>query len=678
MTAKLDPNEFTIIPRLRFGALAYPGNVTKATDFCRRIGTAWLMVFEADDHETNLFALPFWEQRFRKLAEIVAELHREGVRVMLNMQVTFGHGGVANTAEACGFRMMRFPDGRSAPSAPCVLDESFQQWAVTKYRLAARAGFDVIFIDDDYRQANHGRREGGCYCDEHLTALAQALRRPVSAQEMDRISRAAELTPEERRTRDAWNRHKREGLEELGRRIVEGIREERPDAHVALMLCGVDSAIHSNMDVPALINLLCSKDPVIIRPPDGGYSGYDHEASAIYGAFHSAHMTGLAAPSALATPDTDNMSRSRFAKCARSYVHEGLRHIGYGVKVFSPAILDSVPTDWDDDGRCQEELVGECARMRELAQLAEKPLWQEKRPYLGVHLPLEMGAVLGEGEIDGTMRGYFEGVSHFLRLGFYLSPSPNTPKVCLAGGQAVKVGFVDRILRRPDTALLLDGEAAWELAKMGHADAIGCRAEPETGYYAYERLKEHEANGRYTGSIIQCRNRVERRDVYRLQARPEALVLSDMRDLEGRRLGDGVTLFEGPCGRIAVVPFSLRSFRGWVLSRRRVQLDWVLTWLAGERPPVFVDGSPDVVSVVHAGNGRMDVWLYNCSYDATGRETRIHVRTPGSARVSRHAVGTGFQEVPEAGLERRKDEIVLRLGDDNRLLFQEVGVYRFA
>lgn len=607
MTVPLDPNAFQIIPRLRYGAVSYPGNVAKLIDFCRRIDTSWVMVFEADDFETNLFALSFWQTRFADLARIVAELQEARIGVMLNMQVTFGHGGVANTHEACGFRMCAFPDGSLAPSAPCVLDEGFRAWAVEKYTLAARAGFDVVFIDDDFRQANQGRRFGGCFCPVHLDALAGETGRTFCAREVEDICNTARRDGEAQRIFEAWQRLKREGLASLGREIVQAVRATLPGAHMAFMIPGISSTMFSNMDLPALVGSICTEDPVVIRPPDGGYTGYDLEGSRVFGAFHSAHVTGLVAPDAASTPDTDNMTRTRFAKPASSYVFEGLRHVGAGIKIFSPAIMESTPTDWDDDPACKEALVAARPKLARLAQLVETPLWKEERPYLGVHFPLSMGQDLSNPEIMRSWDAYVAGVTAIMRLGFYLSPSPRPPRIAMAGAQAVKCGFVDEILRNPATAVLLDAEAAWELCRMGLDHLIGCRVEPETGHYAREVLSDHEANGRYGGSVIQCRNRVEREHVFRIAAADDATVLSEMRDLDDRPLGAGVTLFEGDAGRVAVFPFSFAAMRGWVLARRRVQLDWIMSWLARCKPAVFIDGSPDIVSLVHQADDHTDV-----------------------------------------------------------------------
>lgn len=678
MAVNLEAKELTIIPRLRFGMVAYEGNIPKIINFCRKINTRWIMVFEVDDHETNLFPLPFWKRRFDQLKTIIDAFHQGGISVMFNMQVTFGHGGVSNAAEIIGFRRMKFPDGTFSPYAPCVLDERFQALVLEKYKLAVKAGFDVIFIDDDFRQAGQGRVGGGCFCEVHLDLLKKEVDRPLCAEEINRILHIADPNPEERRIRDAWNRIKREGLTGLGKRIVQEMREVQTDAHSALMICGISSAVYSNMDLAGLVESLCSINPVIIRPPDGGYSGYEHEGSMIFGAFHSAHITGLVAPDAVSTPDTDNMSRSRFGRPAHSYIHEALRHIGYGIKIFSPAILETVPTDWDDDKVCQEELVREFPRLRELAKLVERPLWKEEKPYLRIHFPLEMGGFLSEEEIENTIQSYFYGITYLLRLGFYVSPSKNRPRICIAGAKAVKVSFVEEILQDKQISVLLDGEAAWELCKMGYDSLIGCRVEPECGYYAYEYLKAHDAHGRYADSLIQCRNRVKREDIFRIEADPKAVVLSEIYDLDKRRLGDGVTLFEGRAGRMAIVPFSFRSFRSWVLSRRRVQLDWVFGWLARERPPVFIDGSPDILSLVHCGKSNTDIWLYNCSYDPTGEETRVHVRNcHGLKKVGRFDSQGKFMNVDEGRLERKDDEIILCLGEQEKLRFQELVVYRF-
>ena len=678
MSIALDARAFQIIPRLRYGAVSYPGNVEKIVRFCRRLDTRWIMVFEADDFETNLFPMPFWEQRFDALEKIIAAFHDADISVMLNMQVTFGHGGVANTREACGFRMNTHPDGTTSTSAPCVLDEGFRAWAVEKYRLAARAGFDVIFIDDDFRQANHGRNEGGCFCQTHLDELARRTGARLSAPEVEAVCSTVDRDADQERIFRSWQEIKREGLASLGRDIVSAVHDERADAHMALMIPGIPSAILSNMDLVSLVEACCDKDPIVIRPPDGGYSGYEHEASAFFGAFHSAHVTGMVSPDAVSTPDTDNLTRSRFGKPASSYVLEGLRHVGYGIKIFSPAIMESVPTDWDDDQSFHETFVTERPRLARLAALVERPLWKEPDPYLGIHYPLAMGEHLSNQEISGSWDAYYAAVNAILRLGFYLSPSTRLPAVTLAGAQSVKDDFVQKVLTNPDTSVLLDGEAACEITRMGLEHLIGCRVEPETGHYARELLLDHDANGRYAGSIIQCRNRVERGHIFRVTASEGAAVLSEIRDLDDKRLGDGVALSETGAGRVAVFPFSFQAARAWVLSRRRVQLDRVLTWLAGRKPPVFIQGAGDVVSLVHTFDDYTDLWLYNCGYDPTDANTTVHVRgVHGQSPVARFDGRSDFAPVDEAHLTRREDdEILIRLDGAETLRFMDVAVYR--
>jgi len=117
----------------------------------------------------------------------------------------------------------------------------------------------------------------------------------------------------------------------------------------------------------------------------------------------------------------------------------------------------------------------------------------------------------------------------------------------------------------------------------------------------------------------------------------------------------------------------------WILSRRRVQLDHVQAWLAGRKPPVFIDGGVDIVSVVHASDDRLDLWLYNCGYDPTDAATTVHVRNvrPG-ARVTRFSGETEFTPVDEGRFARADDEILLRLDGAETLRFMEVGVYRIA
>jgi hypothetical protein len=143
---------------------------------------------------------------------------------------TIGHGGVFHKANT------RFPPiinlHGNPENAICPLDEAFKRVVCDGVREIARAGAQVILIDDDFRM---GERSGtvGCFCERHLEAFRARTGLRVTREEVAEKA----FTGPPSQFRDAWLDLTGDSLAQMAREMRQAVDGVDPKIRLGLCAC---------------------------------------------------------------------------------------------------------------------------------------------------------------------------------------------------------------------------------------------------------------------------------------------------------------------------------------------------------------------------------------------------------------------------------------------------------
>lgn len=132
-------------------------------EFCRQSGIDDVQFFinmeEVNDgHLTKEETRPWLEM----IAGFLPRLRAQGITVSLNPWITTLHTDRGRTLKpGQNFTTMVDFRGKAAQAVACPLDPAFREYIAGMYRDYARLGFDVIWVEDDFRIHNHSPLEWG-------------------------------------------------------------------------------------------------------------------------------------------------------------------------------------------------------------------------------------------------------------------------------------------------------------------------------------------------------------------------------------------------------------------------------------------------------------------------------------------------------------------------------------
>lgn len=541
----------------------------------------------------------------------------------INVLCTIGHVNEAwSYMPPLPFQPMVGHDGGVSTSCACPNTPEMRAYVRAKYELAAKAGPDFIWVDDDIRMNNHGVA-WGCFCPACLELFAKKAGRRFAREELVK----AFDDPAEGRLREWWVEQNVESIESLLADVAAAIRGVDPKIATGLMTCGPGWTTYSGQ---ALDRWFAALGATRARPGGGFYT--DATPVAMY---HKALECGrqrapLPAAAADVQYELENFPYQRLKKSATAVVNECSLALAYGMNGVAFNMLGS-PTAREDIlpwVKCipparpiWERWVEHTAGLptaglhpawssQLMARRAVRPgeCWLGRAPEHDINLP----DVLGE-------------------IGLPLAADAPGCGVVLCG--RVAEAFSDSELKAMlSGGVLMDSTALDVLAGRGLGRLTGVRLAERLDNGLRERFTDDVINGRAAGGFRDARiefwgDAKGMGDVLE----PVAAGVRVLTMIEGyfcRPQGPGMTAFENELGGRVVV----MGYAPWMFlhsAGKRLQLQNAADWISRDAVPVRVNETVPLVSVarVSADRRRGAVMLLNAGMDAVSEAT-VHVRLP--------------------------------------------------
>lgn len=189
------------------------------------------------------------------LKSFIPRLREAGIGVSLNPWHTTLHTDRGRSLKpGQDFVTMTDYQGRQGDAIACPLGENFREYLRQLFTAYAELGFDVIWLDDDFRLHNHAPLAwGGCFCQLHMKAFEQRLGRPITREEfVKNMTAEGAPTPE----RIAWLDTMRQTMIDYGHLFDEIIHRVAPNTRIGLMSSAPENHAIEGRDWAAVFKAL--------------------------------------------------------------------------------------------------------------------------------------------------------------------------------------------------------------------------------------------------------------------------------------------------------------------------------------------------------------------------------------------------------------------------------------
>ena len=521
---------------------------------------------------------------------IKERLATAGVKAGILVQTLIDHGERGTPLSPVEFQRLVGADGRECRACFCPLDHGFLEHTGAACEIMAAARPAFILLEDDVRLESHGPANHGCCCPLHLRLLAERLGRVLTRAEL--VAGLARDDVDGLALRVTWHAAKRDSILRLVKTARAGI--DRVDSNIrgGVCLCSCHRPI-----APELVLAIAGTTRPLARVGGAFYGESGNK-------YFPAIMGSLEEQCAVLPPDCEILSEAdTWPHNPHSLAATSLRAYAAGAHLAGTDVAEHWFTNALDPGPADSlpyrRMLAESREfLAEFARLARTVDWQGP---IGCTHPLE--------NVRKPHAAEFPSPSAWAtaicgRLGIP-SRTNGTGSIHMLAGET-PLGF-----ERPDLekflagGLLLDGEAAGHLARLGFATTLGVRVEP--GDDVRVNFEEFGDDPELHGNAAGRRHYIMRGDPASLRRLvPIAAgcrVGSWLIRWPGwhqpgeQRSAPALTLFENTAGgRVAVYAHSLRDMLelNFLTTARREQLAGVLAWLGREPLPVVVESPGDV------------------------------------------------------------------------------------
>lgn len=559
------------------------------------------------------------EEYFHKMAdaycEIVPMLREAGIVPSMYIKVSMGHyeGRIAQVPE-----FVRFvgEDLVPAPTVPCGMDPQWQGYISRICADCARAGFDRIYLDDDFRSDNHYQGRVGCFCELHVKATSERCGMPLTAESLRNHMRGN--SEEDRRVRRAWMDVNFENQLETGRMVEAAVHAVDPHTRIGLMCCGDNSSCEQGRDMPKLLQTFAGKDrPMLARPAGGAYSDVllDGVCNMYLGT--ARFLSSFRDKQLTAVSEVDSYPRTVMSKSVRQTDMHIQLHALAGCEQATLNLFDHFETPFT---YCEEYT----AMLRDRRALYDQvqALKQGREP-VGVHF-------LWKWEMSRNMENRLPTLRGLYPHSSIADPARVMARmgVPIAFGEG-DINFVDgdvvhsltdeeiaRLVRKP---LMLDMFAAIALCERGFGADIGLSYPQRLDVACYERFDVEGFDGGYHGQYVAAygRNVDDDHNQPTLFDMAEGVwAASHLIARCKQPFAPATYLYENRHGaRICTFASAIIPDRNWMYKPRAAQVRAIVKWLMRGAESWMVENGLNIMPIVLKGDKDTVVALLNPSLD---------------------------------------------------------------
>lgn len=430
------------------------------------------------------------------IASFLPRLKARGICVSLNPWITTLHTDRGRKLKpGQNFTTMVDYKGNRAQAVACPLCENFQKYISEMYRAYARLGFDVIWVEDDFRLHNHVPLEwGGCFCELHMKEFEKRAGKKLTRSEfVERMTEPGAPSPERR----IWLETMRDTMNGFACLLGDAVHETAPNTRVGLMSSAPQAhAVEGRQWKTVFCNLSGQTRP-LDRPHLPAYNEVSGRQYCLEFQRYSRLTAALVPESTELWPELDNLPHTRFSKSHR--------FAGLEIESTLSLCAEGITINIFD-------MIGNGIAVRE----KNERLLAKRKPYLngvrslGANRREEQGVcVLVNPDTVYTMHTdgtegpqalvpwqtfWAEYLSAF-GIANYIARTPRPGETVAVCGQYFRNMTPEQVRRlAAEHFLLLDGESAEILLEMGCGDLINAeRAQWHAlngGWQSYEQVSE--------------------------------------------------------------------------------------------------------------------------------------------------------------------------------------------
>ena len=586
--------------------------VGEIIDFCKTTDTGYVMFMCGAQHMAwNMIPVDIVRIETDKLIYARKELGKHGIKIGLNMGVTFGH---------CQNRWDhrdKFPNitywktdsnGHSDHSSPCPEDTNLKEHVKQVYRIYAECNPEYIYIDDDMR-FDVSEKSWGCFCAGHLKLFSE-----ITGCQWNSEQLKAALY-EDPNTRRQWIEMLGNCIVNWARDLIHAVHEVNPKIAMGMMVPCVHLMPVFGHNLIDVFDALDDGVTPIVRPCIGGY-GDNNRRDIVGGIIYMELIRHfLSGRQVEYTPELETAPFTRLSKSMKvvrfqisQAILNGMTnpaitlagYVGDPVDI-EPEYLKSLPMDKPFfDTLCNVTPAPETKRGIQLVYDFDSA----KESKLKIKSPLDMGwSSFVSAKVLGSL-----GICYTL----------DESAVKLMTGDIFRTMSKERIEEVLSSGLILDAIAADTLVDMGYSNDIGVNIGKEPIGWMAEECTDAEFSGPYTKTYIPLK--AVDTAVRLLPTSEDVKVISSIVDADHQHVCHGVILNENSRGgRIAVLPYLITANDGdsrhLLCYQRRFMLRKIVEWMNPKVLPVFVEKPTDFLVQSWDDGEMLTLCLTNLSYD---------------------------------------------------------------
>ncbi|MCE5309200.1 MAG: hypothetical protein LLG20_16285 [Acidobacteriales bacterium] len=584
-----------------------------------------LAFFTSETHPP--LPLEVMEQRAERLAKLMPQVRKLGMRAGINVLATMGHHAenLPNSLAAPWQRVMDI-HGRISAGSFCPAQPELVDYARKVYAAMAKASPDFIWLDDDIRLAGHGPVTLTCFCDRCLANFSRETRREFTRETLPAVFDSGTLE-ERMRWRARWLEHNRATIDNLFREIEQAVHALKPGLTLGFM---TGDRFWEGYGFARWTRTLSGPGhaPVMWRPGGGFYS--DERPIDLVGKAHDVGRQVAALPPDVTViqSELENFPYQRLRKAAHTTVVEASAHMAAGTTGTAFNVLNMRPDPLDEylplGARISATRPFYELLRRELGRSRTEGLWPAWNSELikavnpdgkwldGGRLPLAEPYTLGE--IGIPICYDFAGRS------------------ATALSRTAPLAFTREQLQEIfASGVLMDVDAWQTMERLGLAGWTGVRAVKGYDVDVHEELSKHPLNGRFAGWSRDCRQSFWKERAWALEpASEKTAALALLRDYGEKELGTGMTAFENELGGRVVV----MGYYPWTQVHslaKSSQMKAIVEWASNGRVPAMVESYSRISMWCRSTpNGKRAIVLLNTSLDPA-EPVELRVKAPGTA-----------------------------------------------
>ncbi len=536
---------------------------------------------------------PFTLEKHKEMSSIYAvfadTLKKEGITFSINLATIVGHcDALLPKEEKLPFENFVGENLIPNNTTYCILDTNWQNYAQDVVSMYAQTHPSILMIDDDFRSVNHGNYLG-CFCSLHAQKVSERIGEAIGSEQLRNYVLGNDK--KSKHVRKIWQEINFENQLIAARKIQEAVHAIDDNIKVGLMNSGEPNHSVQGRDMKLLIETFAGKNQGVSRPLGGSYEDCLHTTliEVHQGmALSIAHLDDTVQ----IISEVENWPHTRYTKSISQTVLQMKLHILAGAHNISLNIFDFLGTPFYQEQGFIEMLK---TTKKELDAL-QKMRKGKKQKGIGLLWNKETSSYIdatknmGQGIVPSRQCD-----SLFAQLG--VCTSFEEGEVNFISGQHLDCLDDGAVLDLLKKSVLLDSEAIIGLIERGFGEYIGCDYETLLQEVSAERLLITPFAGEFADNLLPTnwlRLGLKNKEIPKLNASKESIVLSIIEDINCKKISDGIVLFENKLGgRICSMPIHISTWT-FAYRSRSFLLKKIITWLYRDNPPIVTEGGVNI------------------------------------------------------------------------------------